>query len=1012
MPINSGWKDTIDNIIYPNELTTWDHYGNSSGSYFTITAVGGVTLGSSSGLNSTGAAVFADENAGYWRINYTDALRLSGRSEWTIDFFVRIDTDSTSTTNFQTANEGVIFASGEGGLLTDDGSTRTVDYAGTIDANRKFKFYYHDGATLNTITSTATIGVDDWADIKILYENSEIKISINGSLDSTTSASAGIRNTSNNFVLGGNSTGDYLYNARIDAFRIRRDAFGTANTTSGIAVANWNSIIDTVEASGWDENVLLVLLFNDGAGNVAKPRQTKLIPQTWGDWDYWFQVPSINIAFSMQYAVSTTVKGWPNTNITTTDGFICAYGAGERKLTSAGSSAKDTQWRPDFVSSISGNYSSIGHAVYLTYGNPLAPLETDEGYIGQLTNEDVALLGTTPKTINIVQSPIIPARGYLPLTQRTESIAKLDSTKIDSVSADAQYNQGMRPRGIKQASFEINQELFTQKIEVADNNAQRFYHGLPYHTINRSGTIYEGTGYSYTDVQSSTIDNKHDHDFRLGNTNTKIIKSISASTTPRITTHVAHGLTSGDKIFIRPGYSGRFKSYPFKTGVVKDHADAMHLHGQAYVTVIDSTSFDIYYDSGRSNQITMSQSDVFFNVPGYIITPNDSGQPYIKDTGHKMINWSDNFGDILSVDANADVVSFPEGQQQGPFLFDAAKGGTNITQYGTQKEFISDQNQDFVKVGLGGASFNDVKSIPKGDSADPIVIKTETTGTTDSTGGMMAMCMLDLDLPGNGTLTVTVSDIDTADSTTPAIEYYYMLNGVRENGTATVTQNTDADGSFTIAISGESDMAADDLRSIQLAIGLKDIVHASDNDSSRATYTISFANSDSNGESRIFWAGGHPPGYETLPAGPYFANESSSFNGIVRRRSGIVYQSTQQGSSFTVRGIPDIIMTNLGYCWVGGERLYGFELRGSGNDPQTYELEDVTETVKIPGSHQDHAPWVSETLMQSGQIRVYDGKKYQGISLPGDYDPVTQTSTYISAKDFKTDYDLGRWVEV
>lgn len=992
MPLIRGYRDTakIREGIFPRELTTWNHFGNGSGDYFTITAVNGVTLATAGGIGNSGVAVFADENTGYWRIDYTDALRLANRSAWTIDFFVRIDSDSTSTTNFQTAHEGVIFASGEGGLLTDDGSTRTVDYAGTIDSNRKFKFYYHDGASLNSITSTATIGVDDWFDIKILYENSEIKIYINGTLDSTTSASAGIRNTSNNFVLGGNSTGDYLLNAKIDSFRIRRDAFSTANTSTGVAVKKWNSIIDTVENSGWDEDVLIYLLFGEGAGNTPKPRQTKLIPQTWDDWQYWFQVPEINIHAQLSLFTPTNNKGFLRTTIKTNDNFICAYGAGDFLLQSSGSTSSDQQWRPDFDATLFDDSKDHGHAMHFTHGDPVSPLETEKGYIG-LINFFAPTVGVSNSTnfagfslTTITQDLVMPARGYLPVEQRTESIAQLDTTKIDSVSAGARFNQGMRPRALKSASIRFDQAKSRNDIVVNDNKEQRFYHGLPYYTLRTTdSSVFEGTGYSYTDVILSTINNKHDHDFRLGNNNTKIIKSISSGTTPRITTHIAHGLSTGDKIFIRPGFSGKFKSYPFDSGTTIDHADAMHLHGQAYVSVVDSTSFDIYYDSGRTNQITMSKSGTFFNVPGYIITPNSNGQPYINDLGHKMVNWTTDFGDVSKIESDTPITQYPTPQNQGSFLFDADTGGTSITQYGTQTTYISNQTVDYLRSGDGARVFyEEIKSIPKGDANDPIVIKTETTGTTDSAGAMMAMCIVDLDLPGNGTLSVSVSNIDTADSTTPQIEYYYTLNGVRENGTGTVTQNTDADGVFNIAITGESDMDSDDLRSIQLCMGLKDIVHASDNDFSRATYSISFVNSDPNGEHRIFWAGGHPPGYETLPNGPRFQNVTTSFNGVIRRRGSIIYKSTSDTANFAVFGIPDVILTNTGDTYVAPSSVADYTQFGS-SSPQGkfYQLENVSETTTVSepntSSYTDIAPWTPDTSMTVGQFRLYNGVRYK-----------------------------------
>lgn len=993
MPIQSGWRDSIDNIIWPTDYCRWDDLGNGSGSYFTITSVGGVALTYGNGLGGGGSTEFLPDNSGYWRINYTDALRLSNRSAWTIDFYLQIDSDSTSTTNFQTAHEGTVFAAGEGGLLTDDGSTRTVDYAGTVDANRKFKFYYNDGSTLNSITSTATISVDDFDDIKIVYDNSEIKIYINNVLDSTTSASAGITNTSNNFVIGGNSTGDYLLSAKVDAFRIRKDAFLTQNVHSqGLGVSTDRQLIEMDPTSdgfdnlAWDVNTLIALFFNEGEGSTApKPRQLKLIPQTWGDWSYWWVNPKSQIEVTTStLTFGSPITGFKDVNIATTDGFLCAYGQGQDTL--GGATTQFNAWTPTAS-------SSNRHAL-ITDLNPVNELRND-GPFGS------GLITTSSTNYSLT----LPSAGYLPAEQITESQSLLDTTKVDTLSGNSQYNQGMRPRGIKQITYLINESVAVEELTTDDDQDRRPIMGLPYYEVtDSSSTVYEGGIYSFEGTNITS--NRFDFDFRMANSNVVRIVDIydnnSAGEGVEIRTEEAHGLSDGDKVFVRPGLFREPGHYPNTSGDVNGF-DSHRLHGISFVKVTGNLQVELYADSGLTNPINTSTSKTLaLHVGGYLIKPDLNGVPYIKDLGHKVVNFANPVADIKETKSNREIIYTPGISRLGAIAGPASVSTPPFP--GLPDGRLAEQT---VSQYFGGNSGDTVqfKTTPKGDVNDPIEITTFTTGFT---GSSLDVCgvFVDLDLPTNGTLYVNISNIERADSSTETpqeIIAFYGLNGHSPTpGTDDLLTTFPLDSADTVsfAISADSEMETDHLRSIQLFLRLQGVTHTSLNDVSRATWKFWFVSSVSPEHNRIFWAGGMPPGFNKFD-NPR-CDSSSSTNYVSRPRSMIVYKSDGDNSQFEITGIPLIAHSLLGETYISsGSPFEIFRAEGSG-DSQHYDLNKVDEAATntrggLSDQGPDIAPWVRFASQTKGQYRLYQRRRWECLE------------THTSSKEFVTDLQLGRW---
>jgi len=974
MPIQSGWRDSIDNIIWPIDYCRWDDLGNGSGSYFTLTAV-----------NTTNDFVFDEANAGYIRINYTDALRLTNRSEWRIDTTVTINSSSTSTTNFQTAHEGVIFASGEGGLLTDDGSTRTVDYAGTIDANRKFKFYYHDGSNLNSITSTTTVGVDDAITIAVVYQNSEIKIYVAGVLDSTTGASAGVRNTSNNFVIGGNDTGDYLLGCNVSRFKIRKDADSSTLDKQLIDFDPREYYLDynnLYENSEWDINTLVSFIDT----SPPKPRQLKLIPQTWSNWTYWWVNPKSQIEVTTStLTFGSPITGFKDVNIVTTDGFLCAYGQGNQDR--LGGSTQYAAWKSD--ERASGIHSLI------TDLNPITELR-DDGPFGS------GLITTQSTNYNLT----LPTAGYLPTEQITESATMLDASKVDTYSGYSANNQGMRPRGIKQITYFINEQVAVEEITTDNDSDRRFYMGLPYYEISDSGsTVYEGGLYSFP--RTTVSSQRFDHDFRLGNSNTRMIESIDDNTSSGagiiITTRTAHGLADGDKIMVRPGLFRNPGTYPNTgTGTIGfvDEFDAHRLHGISYVRVRSTTEIELFADSGLTNPVnTSTSSTLSLHTPGYIITPNASGVPYIKDLGHKLVDFTNPVADIKDVKSNREVAYYPAIERTGALAF----SGGSASSFGLPSLRQAEQT---VKEYFG--SFSDTiqtKSIPKGDVNDPIEITTYTTGVTGNSINA-APIFVDLDLPTDGTLYVNLSEIERADSSTevpPRINAYYGLNGHSPTpGTDdSLTGVLDSADTVSFAISADSEMETDHLRSIQLYVAIDGVTHTSFSDFTRAKWKIWFVSNVSAEHHRIFWAGGVPPGFNRLTSGAR-NNYSYDINYVSRPRQSLIYKSDGDNSQFQITGIPLIAHSLLGDTYISsGSPFEIFRLEGSGN-PQHYDLNKVDETISktgggTSGQGPDIAPWVRFATQTKDQYRLHNRRRYKCLV------------SHTSGRDFQTDLQLGRW---
>jgi hypothetical protein len=411
---------------------------------------------------------------------------------------------------------------------------------------------------------------------------------------------------------------------------------------------------------------------------------------------------------------------------------------------------------------------------------------------------------------------------------------------------------------------------------------------------------------------------------------------------------------------------------------------------------------ELYADSGLTNPVNTSTARTLsLHVPGYIITPDTNGVPYIKDLNHKLVNFDNPIADIKDIKSNREIVYTPgitrNGSLAGPLNettppFEGLPTGRLAEQ--TVSEYFGSP-----------ADRIEFKTTPKGDVNDPIEI---TTFTTSRTGAdiVAAPIFVDLDLPTDGTLFLNLSNIERADSSTevpPRIIAFYGLNGHSPTpGTDdSITSFTlDSADTVSFAISADSEMQPDQLRSIQLYAGIEGVTHTSFDDVTRAKWTMWFVSSVGPEHNRIFWAGGMPPGFNKLDNPRCATSNATDF--VSRPRSMIIYKSDGDASSFEMTGIPLTAQSLLGETYISSGDVFDiFRTEGSGQ-AQHYDLNKVDEThVGTRGGLRDQgpdiAPWVRFATQTKDQYRLHVRRRWKCLE------------SHTSSKNFETDLRLGRW---
>jgi hypothetical protein len=1025
MPINSGWYDSIDKIYYPEDYCRWDDLGSGANHYHTITAQNGATA-------DANGTTFGESSTAYWKITYTNSLKLHDRDAFTIEFGINVLTDSTSTTNFQTANEGWVIAQGE------DDSDTTQNWAVFVDSNNKINFRYKTGAGTNSFTSSGDelkLFNDQIEKIKITFDGTNIKLFKNDTLGVThVIDSAGILTDTADLVIGGNSTGNYqLLNTRITELRIRKDEF----TGDTLEASDQRYLIEaaksTPSTSGsagdkWDVNTLLYLPIASNAN--MKPRQLRLIPNTWGDWSRWFVAPSNTIDVTtgtVDFGAPT--KGFKKITVTTTDGFLYPYNSGGTDYGGLETPSLPYWGGNDDETNAQQVHKQDGDVAFL---KPLGfGTLYDSNAKGQAS---VTELTTTSFNVKV------PSKGYLPATEKTESQALIDTTKVDSTSANAQYNQGFRPRGIKKILYQLSQEFMEERLfRNADDDAHMM--GMPYYEWDLNlGTKYAGGFYSsgYDTYPPSSY---YDSDFRY-NEGVVHIEVIGRDSTGQaeITTRDNHELTTGDQVFVRVGQefptTGNNSNY-YKRHSLSISRHYMVLSGKKYVRVTGDRTITLYHDSGRTNPVIISNGDTqsFFRQ-GYLQKSTTYGN-WIQQRNRRLTNYTRPFTSKYSVGSgnNARVINYTTDARDTQFskgvlaVVNVARDTTNPLLNIPNKVALLERGD--LQSGVRTVTFKDT---PTGSQSDPIVIKSISTGfTSNSVGEEGAPIYIDLDTKFTGTLKIDVSNVTTADSTTPTqVKYQYILNGeapttAQPFNTETnawgsqfydtnLTTNTETFGTtieipVTAATGQDQDPQNRVLYSVALKVWLPDVVHTSDSDITDATYTIYFENNAQavadGAPVRLFYGSGLQPGVDMINTERYISQgfQFQYTDYMLHRNRHWVHYSVDETNStpnpaveLVVKGIPYIGYTGMGDTVVvaGDVNILNAPFGGSGGQ---YTLPYINETVtSVPAQEYiDVAPWVEQTAQTVDEIRVYRGQRYQ-----------CQT-THTSGKSFEQDFDEGLW---
>lgn len=1013
MPITSGWKDNIDGIVYPEDYCKWEDLGDGANHYHTITNINSTVI-NSNGLN------FGEESTSYIKIDYTNSLKLHGRSGFTIEFAIKINSDSTSTTNFQTGNEGIIVAQGEGRALA------LLNWAVLVDANNQVEFRYKTGVGSNSITSAAVkIFNDQIEKFKITVDGTEIKMYKNDVLVVTSNInSAGILTSTDDLVIGGNSTGNLqLFNAEISGLRLRKDVYSgdTLETSDQLYLieaaretASDNSITNV--SDNWDVDTLIYLPFSSNANLL--PRQLKKIPATWGDWTRWFVAPSMYIdATTSTINFLTSHKGFKKAQIQTTDGFLYPYNAG---VTATGANQNLPYWggQLNYGSTIHGQGGDI---------NFVATPSLTKFFPTEVTNNEGRVTETNTLNLQIK----VPSKGYMPDEEKTESMAMLDTSKVDSTSAKAQYNQGFRPRGIKRGSIRHSAE-YIQETQIRNSQDDAHMMGMPYYEFNTN--IEGGIYIAGLDSINASTTGIYDYDFRY---NEKVVhinyfdsNSIGQA---QVKCRDNHNLTTGDMVYVRPGQyilssggaQGENSSY-LKRHSLSNSRNYMNLTGKKYVQVVDDTTVILFHDSARTNPVYIDGYGQNFRF-GYLQKHSTFHGTQIQQRGRRIFNYSKPFTSFYYVqgDNNATVLDHT-----------SVASGDDLNQSLSDIVQPTDTTRPLLNIPgksawLYRGDFGSISNLTKftnaaGSASDPIIINSKSGGfVSASIGEEGAPVYIDLDSKFTGTLKFTVTNIETADSTTPTdIKYQFITNGDGPttaqpfnssiNGWGSqfydtnLTVNTASAGStVSIPLNEAAGLGEhynnEILYSIALKIWIPDVVHASTSDNTKATYTIWFEN---NAEAtadgapvKLFYGGGIQPGrtiYGNIP-GISLSNFGSFSYNLFRSNHYVHYSVDENRGNpapqveITLRGIPLVGYTGTGETVVGDEYSLMY---GDGS----YELPYIQEDATSPTPYRKGiAPWVEQATQVAGYYRLYKGKKYKCLT------------SHTSSKLFETDFDSGFW---
>jgi len=120
------------------------------------------------------------------------------------DYAFANDDVSLSPTDAVTVAAWVkINSNGSTSSIARKGASNTPAYSLNRESSNNFMFYVHLGSWLNSGTSTTVTSVGEWYHVAGVYDGSEIKVYVNGVLESSSAHTGSMSTTTDNFYIGG-----------------------------------------------------------------------------------------------------------------------------------------------------------------------------------------------------------------------------------------------------------------------------------------------------------------------------------------------------------------------------------------------------------------------------------------------------------------------------------------------------------------------------------------------------------------------------------------------------------------------------------------------------------------------------------------------------------------------------------------------------------------------------------------------------------------------------------------
>ena len=193
---------------------------------FTITRNGNTTQGTFSPFSQTGwGNYFTGSGSTYLSIASSADLQLTNSTVFTIEAFIYW----TGTTGTQQ------------GIISKRGSSATQEWGLVINSTGKLLFT----STTTDYTGGTTLNQNQWNHIAVSSDGTNIAVYLNGSRDSTPTAAAGIVSSTNNVLIGYQTTTANPYTGYISNLRVVKGTQLYSGTPYSVPTATLTAVTNT-----------------------------------------------------------------------------------------------------------------------------------------------------------------------------------------------------------------------------------------------------------------------------------------------------------------------------------------------------------------------------------------------------------------------------------------------------------------------------------------------------------------------------------------------------------------------------------------------------------------------------------------------------------------------------------------------------------------------------------------------------------------------------------------------